>query len=387
MSHTQTKRSKYSLLALQLLLISFFVSIIAYSAYDVPEKPSPYKGDFSNIEFNSFNQKLIKKELLKSVDETQAQRGMVMLMDARSGAIESVVAIDKERQVPEDMAVQAYQPGSVIKPFILATAINENKVSQNDEYINPGFIRFDDRIITNVFDTAGNKLTTSDIIIRSLNTGAVSLLQSLSDNKDIDGQARNTWYNYMNEKFRFGKSSNLNIPLEQEGYMPLPSPREDIKYKYAGTSFGIGMTATPVQLLSAYAGLLNGGTYYQPFFKLKNVDSSRGAKVIQSNVVSLETSKSIVDVLRKTIEINIKIPSEKNGIIIGGKSGTAPSSDGKGGYAVDRDTGSYIGFIDTGKNLYVMIARLDQPINNRIASAHAANLWVNTMNGLVPHLN
>lgn len=261
-----------------------------------------------------------------------------------------------------------------MKPLTLAAALNEGKLKVTDTYVNPGFITVDHHIITNVQETGYSELTVEDIIKLSLNTGAVSLLESLSDKKEIDAQARGTWHHYLAENYQFGKAEGLNIPGEAAGSIPSLQPRPGGDYIFAGSTFGFGVTATPTQLLSAYAALVNGGTYYKPFMRgLPN--ELNQPQVLRQQVVSEDVSQQIKEVLAKTFTFQSGRPARVNGFAVGAKSGTAPSIMPDGNYNPRRDVGSYIGFFEKQGAQYVMLVKLNEPRNNKLASKHAGELW------------
>lgn len=332
--------------------------------------------------FNKKYQNVANKELGSFAENVDAKQGLVVILDAQKGSMEAVSGYDATGNNSLALVNKPYEPGSIMKPLTLAAALNENRIKVSDRYFNPGFITVDHHVITNVQETGYSELTVGDIIKLSLNTGAVSLLESMSDQKKIDNQSRGTWHKYLADNYQFGKTEGLNLPGEAAGSVPSLQPRVDRDYVFAGSTFGFGVTATPVQLVSAYAAVVNGGTYYKPYFRGLPGEQTQ-PQVIRRDVVSKEVSQQIKAVLAKTFSFQSGRPAVVNGGSVGAKSGTAPSIMPDGNYNPSRDVGSYIGFFEKDGSQYVMLVKLNEPRNNKLASKHAGELWYKLVSQLL----
>ncbi len=84
----------------------------------------------------------------------------------------------------------------------------------------------------------------------------------------INQKARDTWHDYMANRYGFGKPTGIeqgSADYESAGLVPKPDDNgAGINLTYANTAFGQAMTATPVQMAAAMSAVVNGGTYYQP---------------------------------------------------------------------------------------------------------------------------
>jgi cell division protein FtsI (penicillin-binding protein 3) len=228
-------------------------------------------------------------------------------------------------------------------------------------------------------------MTLHDVINKSLNTGAVFVLKTLGGG-DINDKARTTWHNYLSNHYMFGKKTGIEQSGEVQGYLSGPNEGYGQSVRYANMAFGQGMTLTPLQLASAYAALLNGGTYYKPTL-LNNVDDGGNIKqfkptIVQKGVVSTAASSQIRDLLQKSLEINNRA-AVRAGYVLGAKSGTAQIADSKGNYRTDAYNGAYVGFLGGDSPEYIIMVRLDEPKTPGFASTEAAKTWAEISNKLI----
>lgn len=226
------------------------------------------------------------------------------------------------------------------------------------------------------------QMTLQDILSYSLNTGAVFLLEQLGGANTMNEQARIRWHDYLTNRYHFGQVDPILLPGEKTGYVSPPSGGHDIGLRYANSAFGIGLTVTPLQLVSAYAAIINGGTYYERQISADSQD--RVAPIAMTDdVVSPEVSNVIRSLLINTLQTNNKA-AIREGFMLGGKSGTAPVPGIDGSYRTDFDNGTYVGFVGRKSAKYIMLTRLDEPvIKEGFASAEAAKLWAEISNGLI----
>lgn len=351
-----------SVLTIMLLILLQFL--------ETPTKPIPDKQIILPI-FNSdstidpFMQQLSETALTNGIYRTRAKRGVAIIIEAQTGAIRSMVNYGQA-----DMAILPWQPGSVMKPLLMAAALNESTVSPDTQFFDQGTVKVQERIITNAIPYPPQNITMTDVLTKSLNTGAVFTLKSLG-NGQLNKQARERWHNYLTGHYNFGAKTGVETTDEATGYVRPPVGGSDIEFAYASSAFGLGMTVTPLQLACAYAAITNGGTYYRPYLKA----SQASPNVLIHNVVSTETSLKIRTMLTQALAVNN--PSAiRSGYLVGGKSGTAPVAEENAVYKLNADNGTYVGFIGGSAVQYIMLVRLDEPQTKDFASAQAAQIWV-----------
>ncbi len=366
------------------MTVSLAVSLFLLLA--VPAMPS-YKSNAAyktqpNSTINKGLQKTSEQGLTKGLKENSAEQGSIIIMDAGDGSIRAAASaanpeICKTRSLckdAENLVFKDWQPGSVMKPLILAAAINEGKVSPKSTFYNTGTVKIGDRIIQNATYRSYGNVDMQEVINTSINTGAVYLLTQLG-NGQIDKIARDTWHKYLVDKYKFSQAKDLAGNMEEPGYVRPSSGGTDLNFRYAGSSFGVGITVTPTRLTAAYAALINGGTYHEP-----RISSSD--KVTSERIVSESTSVTMTKVLETAAAKGFDGKKLPNAYEFGGKTGTAPLPDGRGFYRRGNDSGTYIGFIHKGSKLYVVFVRLDAPVTKNFASYTARTLWFDMVNKL-----
>jgi len=285
----------------------------------------------------------------------------------------------------------AYEVGSVMKPLTMAAALNTGSIKADSSFYDSGVIQLDDAKITNVEEAggAGNR-TMADILRLSLNTGATWLLMQMGDGK-VNSKARETWHDYMVNKYRFSKNTNIEQGYESAGLVPDPEDGYGLNIRFANSAFGQGMTATPVQMGAALASVINGGTYYRPRLVDEYIDNTGKSEkqkpdIVQSNVVSQQTSDTVRGFMENVINANHRVYSYnlRPGYMVGGKTGTAQIAKPGGGYYEDRYNGSFTGFVCGDRPEYVIVVRVNEPKVPGYAGSKAAGpIFSSTTNMLI----
>jgi cell division protein FtsI/penicillin-binding protein 2 len=166
-------------------------------------------------------------------------------------------------------AEAAYEFGSVIKPIIMAAAIEEGLVGPNTTYYDSGELRFGSYTIRNFDLKAYHTQTMTQVLEKSLNTGAVFVGKLLGGERQLQ---------YL-KRFGFGEKTDIDLPGEVRGNLSNLSSGRDINF--ATASFGQGISATPIQLALAIGAIANNGILMKPYAVEKVVDGS-GNETLQS---------------------------------------------------------------------------------------------------------
>ena len=335
-------------------------------------------------------QQQLETILKNGLEQAKSKSGGVFVMDVNTGAIKAMANYPTYNPAEffkvEDGSVfnntnvsDAYEVGSVMKPLTMAAALTEGAVKPDTTYYDPGVFTVDGNKITNVEESGGpGTKSMADILRLSLNTGATWLLMQMGGG-EINAKARDTWHDYMVNKYRFSKITNIEQGYESPGLVPNPEEGYGLNIRFANSAFGQGMTATPIQMGSALASVLNGGTYYRP--RLVDQIISNDGKiekiqpdVVETNVVSQQASQSVTDFMVNLINANHRVYSFelRPGYLVGGKTGTAQIANPNGGYYDDRYNGSFTGFVGGKKPQYVIVVRVNEPHVPGYAGSKAA---------------
>jgi cell division protein FtsI/penicillin-binding protein 2 len=230
--------------------------------------------------------------------------------------------------------------GSVVKPLIMAAAINEGVVTAKTTYDDKGEVTVEKHQIFN-FDKKGRGPGTSmqDVLNQSLNTGMVFVEKKLGKE------------NIRNYLLAYGvkEKTGIDLPNETSGLVSgiLTSPRE---IEYANAAFGQGVAFTPVELVRALASLGNGGNLVVPHLvkeiKYNDGTSKKITYPLTPTKISKATSEEITRMLVQVMDKGIAGDAKKlEHFSVAAKTGTAQVADNiNGGYYEDRHTHSFVGF-------------------------------------------
>ncbi len=347
---------------------------------DTIEKPVENGKDINlTIDINA--QKQLEDLLKEQSEKYKAKSAGAVVLSAQSGAVVAMAnypsfdpaAYDKvtDYSVFNNKVIStAYEPGSIIKVFTMATGLNEGAIAPNTTFYDSQTTQVEDRIIKNSYPWGAAQRSMTEILQKSLNTGAVFVLRSLGGGT-INTQGREKLYQYFTEHFRLGKPTGIELGGEVGGTIIQPNNGDGDNVRYANMSFGQGMTVNLVQVAAGFASILNGGSYYKPHV----VETSSDPKAIQVNAVSNTTSQSIREMLSAAGQ-NAQLG--RTGYMMGGKSGTAQIADERGGYQEDKTNDSYMGYVGGSRPEYVIVVRISEP-NSAIGGTYTAGQIVKNM--------
>ena len=299
----------------------------------------------SNIQY------IISKELNEAIKTFDATGGGALLMDVNSGDILSLVSLPnfninkrlviRDKKYTNKLTKGVYELGSIFKTFTVALAIENNLVDSQTIIKNiPRSLKCSIHKISDMKKHPSN-LSVEEILIRSSNVGSVILAKKIGELK----------FKEFIENAKLLKSPELEI--EEVG---VPHKIKWNKCKLETVSFGHGITTTPVQAASVYSAIVNGGNLIKPSLikERKNIESKK--------LVSAETSKKIVSILRKVVssENGTAHFADRHGYYVGGKTGTAEGHGNK----KDR-INTFISVFPTIKPKYTLLVMLENPQINK----------------------
>jgi len=301
-----------------------------------------------SLTLDSNLQHLIREELINAQLDFKNIGSGAILMDVENGEILSLISLPdynlNQRILINDdiysnkITLGVYELGSVFKTFTIAAGL-ENKV------IKPNTIFKDlensltcDKYTISEHDKLPKNLSVEQILIRSSNIGAVRIAQKVGVEKYKD---------FLNS---LGLLDTINFDLEEIG---TPLSFRWGKCKLATTSYGHGITTTPLQLAKAYAILGNGGYKIKPSIlkKEKKLDGQR------EQIISNKTSNAINLILRKVVSLNEGTANfaDIEGYDVGGKTGTAVKYNSKA------KLNTFVALFPSSRPKYVLLVMLDEP--------------------------
>lgn len=331
--------------------------------------------------------------LAEAVEARQAEQGSVIVMDPNTGAIMAMCNAplydpNKYSEVEDiayfsnDAVTDQYESGSVLKPLTMAAGINEGVVTPYTTYEDTGQIKVADFTISNSdFEQKGAHGTVDMVYVlqESLNTGSIWVANQVGDEK---------WYQYL-QRFGFGEPTGIGIGGEYGGNITAVAKLQEV---YTATSsYGHGMTVTPMQLVQAYGALANGGAMMKPYIVDQVVKTNGYQEITEpeeaGRPISAETARTMGAMLVRVIDEGHATKAQVDGYFMAGKTGTAliPKENGVG-YDEFRHKDTFVGFGPVSDPQFVVLVKMDEPKDVRFAAASVAPVFGDLASYLVNYL-
>ncbi len=276
------------------------------------------------------NIQLIVEKAVKSLSDEASMSWMIFtVMDASTGAI--VASATNPNFNPNDtntlssymnpLVSYQYEPGSVMKIFSFASAIEAGKYNSSETY-KSGSIEVAGTTIRDATREGWGTITFDEGFANSSNVAATILSQRLGTDT-----LKNYYYD-----LGFGQKTEIELSNEATGNLNFKYPVE-----LANASFGQGLSVTPIQILQAMSFLTNDGTVVKPYIVDKIVDSSNeviyeGKRQEVKKVFSSTTSQKMRELMHDVIEFGTGKTYQSENVPIIAKTGTAQIASPKGGY-------------------------------------------------------
>jgi cell division protein FtsI/penicillin-binding protein 2 len=310
-------------------------------------------------------QMILDDELKQSVERYNAQDGIAILMDPRSGeiiALSNYPFFDPElpAQYPaaslKNRAISdVFEPGSTFKIVTLATALEYLNLNLDRDIIfceNGSYPKY-----AHTFRdyTKYGWLTARRVFENSSNIGVVKIAEKLK--KEV------LYKNIRN--FGFGMPTGIDLPGESAGL--LSSVDKFSKTTHLFLSFGYEVGVTPLQLICAYAAIANEGNLMKPYF-LRSISSFDGKRQLENHgeiirrVISKETAEIMTGVLEGVIERGTGKEAHLENLSIAGKTGTAQLYDmEKATHSSRKHLASFVGYFPSQDPRFVLLVMVRDP--------------------------
>jgi cell division protein FtsI/penicillin-binding protein 2 len=309
-------------------------------------------GEDITLTLDSNIQKEAEISLQKMVEVHKAESGTGIVEDPNTGKILAMGGFpnfDPNNYGASDISnfldpntEKVYEPGSVMKVVTMAAGIDSGKITPDTTYVDAGKLVIYDKVIQNWDLKAHGVQTMTNVIEKSLNTGAVFAERTMGN--DI-------FRNYL-MNFGFGEKTGIDLPGEIGGNLKNIA-KGGAPVNFATASFGQGISVTPLQVINAVSALANGGILMRPYLNadLKPQEVRR--------VISGDTAQKVIAMMVSAVDKAnvVSVP----GYTIAGKSGTAQIADfKKGGYS-DQVTDSFVGFAPANNPSFIILITLSKP--------------------------
>jgi len=294
-------------------------------------------------------QHIVEKELAVVMEQSAPRQAMAVAVDPDTGAI--LAAASKPDYNPETFAAfdpqswslpvfsSSFEPGSTFKMVTLAALVEEG-LFEPEETINcKGYVTVGGRRINCWTSSRGGhgEISFYEAVGGSCNPAFIELGGTLGKEK---------LFHYI-EGFGFGRATGIDYPGESSG---LIFDLENVgQQELATTSFGQGISVTPLQQTMAITAMVNGGYLLKPYLVEEIIDQDgeiyfqKEPEVIRQ-VVSEETSQQLIDMMESVILDGTGTAAALENYRVAGKTGTAEKIDDEGNYRSDEFIYSLAGF-------------------------------------------
>ncbi len=343
------------------------------------------EGNSMELAIDKDIQAIVEEELKKGVLKSRAKAGFVVVASPETGEILSMASYptfdpnNYNNYSPHERKNRAvldlYEPGSVFKVFVVASALEEKIVSPYTPiYCENGQYRVHDRVFKEAHMKRYGTLAVRDIIKLSSNIGSAKIAEKLGKRK---------LHEYITA-FGFGKKTALGFSGESKGIVP--SVKELTPVRTATVAFGQGISINPVQTTMAFCAVVNGGNLLKPILVKKILDRDNNVifenqKEIIRRVINTKTSELIKGILRDVVTEGTGKEAEIPGANVIGKTGTAQKA-GKKGYTKDYFV-SFIGAFPQEKPKYVIYVGVDTPQGTASGGFVAAPIFREIGKGII----
>lgn len=250
---------------------------------------------------------------------------------------------------------EIYEPGSVMKPITMAIALDQGEVTPQTVYDDIGPVKVDEYTIKNALLSYYGKVTMTDCLAFSINTCMTS----------VSARLGRKLFHHMIDRFGFGHISG--IQLEDEVTGELRPWRRWSNTDLATAAFGQGISATPLQVVTAFTPLANGGKLMYPMI-VDSVTHPDGTVEtfeprIVDQVITKQTSETITAMLTSATKTGFAKKGIVPGYLLAGKTGT--SQIARGGLGYESGTGSlvgtFMGYAPPSHPKFLVLVKFDRP--------------------------
>ncbi len=308
--------------------------------------------------------------LANAVARWRARGATAIVMDPRTGAILAMAnapTFDANTfsSAPADArrnraVTDLYEPGSTFKIVTVAAALEDNIVAPDTSFRLAPTIKVADRTIREAHTRGTETMTVRQILSESSNVGTITIAQRLG------GPELASWI----DRFGFGKRTGVDFPGESPG---LVLPYEDWSGSTIGTvPIGQGIAVTPLQMVSAYAAIGNGGVM-PPAHLIAKVGGKKVHHGKGRRIVSRHTADRMTAMFRDVVVEGTGTEAAIPGYTVAGKTGTANKAEN--GVYVSKYVASFVGLVPARKPRLAILVMVDEPRGQIFGGVVAAPIF------------
>lgn len=335
----------------------------------------PQHGQQLELTVDLVRQSILEDELAQGVRRTGAEAGLAVAMNPQTGAVLGMATMPRyDPNRPSAFAkarrrnrvvTDQFEPGSTFKLVTAIAAIEQGAIGLRDSLeTGNGWTVFHGKTMQDVH--AHGTITFAEAVVVSSNVGIAKTAMRLHP-EVLYQYARN---------LGFGQRTGVGLPGEVDGLLKEPQ-------RWSGTtqpwmSIGYEVQVTPIQLLTAYSALANGGRLMQPYVVARRSDM-RGNTVWEAEPTMIrraferETARALKPVFQRVVEEGTATRAQVEGMRVAGKTGTAHKVV-DGSYSSGARA-SFVGFFPVEEPRVALLVMLDEPSVSNYGGVAAAPIF------------
>ncbi len=319
---------------------------------DVENVASPIPGKNLELSVDQRIQYLAYKELQQAFKDNNAKSASLVVLDAKSGEI--LAAVNQPSFNPnakKDLRESLYrnraftdifEPGSTVKPFVVAAALEGRYIKPRDFFATEGTYKVGRHLVRDVHNYGG--LDVEGVLKKSSNIGVAKMALKMPATYFCDT------YN----KLGFGTSTMTGFPGEASGRMPEPAGLGE--FERATLSFGYGLSVSALQLARAYTSLADDGMLHSVSLLKRDED------IDAHRVFSAKTAKKVRTMMESVItKEGTAYEARLDGYRVAGKTGTVKKASAQGGYSADSYFAVFAGLAPASDPRLIVVVMIDEP--------------------------
>lgn len=377
------------------------------SSFGTEEYVEPKNGDTLVLSIDQIIQQYVEKTLLKYAEQQEVKKATAIVMNPQTGEILAMAnyptfdlnnpmkvvgdsSYDKLNNSQKYSAIQSiwrnsaisdtYEPGSTFKPLLVAAALEENIITNEDKFICNGYVNVYGTIIHCWKRSGHGEQTLEQTLANSCNMAMIEIAEKLGKSSFVDYQ----------KYFGIGQNTNIDL-LGEASAQNLMYDKDQIgPVELATSSFGQSFNVTPIQMISSFSAVINGGNVLEPYIVKQIINDDNRVTyeketTILRKVISKETSDLVKQYLRAVVNEGTAKKAKIKGYDIGGKTGTAQKVE-KGKRVDDKYVVSFVGAVPMDNPQVSILFLLDEPKDNSAGSGLTVQASEEILEKILPYM-
>ncbi|HEY4693607.1 MAG TPA: penicillin-binding protein 2 [Bellilinea sp.] len=346
----------------------------------IQEIPSVPPGSSLILTIDRGIQAAMERIAQKALEDSGAEAATILVMDPETGEMLAVATTPafnpNEYQKYGDVfplgshynraISQLYEPGSVFKVLTMAAALDSGTVTPTTPFVDTGAIEVGGLWIYNWDRGAWGPQDMTGCLQHSLNVCLAWIATEMGPT---------TFYTYI-QNFGMGKYTGIDLAGEQVYPLSLPGDQNWYPVNLGTNSFGQGVAATPIQMITATAAIANDGKMMAPHVVKAYIQDGHQYDIsprLVRQVISAETAHTLSEMLANSLENEASIALVE-GYRVSGKTGTA-EIPGPRGYESSVTNASFVGWGPTDDPKFIVYIWLEKPTSSPWGSVVAAPVF------------